>query len=472
MIELKNVSFQYNGSHHGVKSVNLTVKEGECVVLTGKSGCGKTTVTRLVNGLAPKYYTGMKSGSVYIGGKDIESMPSYDVGKVVGSIFQDPQRQFFSSELEGEIAFACENYGFSKQEIRKRTDDAIHKMGLENIGNVSLDLLSSGEKQRAAVASVYALYPCVFVFDEPTSNLDKEGIVHMKKILAELKAMGYTLLIAEHRISWIGNLADRYVYMQDGEIQKQYSASEFAAIGRDDRISKGLRCTSELSFREMPSPSHTRSIVMQTEKISLKKNKKQILKDVDIFVNERSITAITGGNGIGKTSLALILSGLQKPGEGNIYIRGKKTGHRMLRNRIYYCSNDTGTQFFTESVSEELLLGLERSAENLEKARELLKFMNLYDYKDSHPASLSGGQKQRLAVCCALLSLKDILILDEPTSGLDAENMFLIAKALKNAVKRGKTILVITHDDEFMAACCEYQLNMNKIPTKSKECES
>lgn len=241
MIELDNVSFQYSESRHGVKKINLKIKTGECIVLTGKSGCGKTTVIRLINGLAPRYYKGTKTGDIYISGKNIETMPSYDIGRIVGSIFQDPKRQFFSSELEGEIAFGCENYGFSQLDIRKRTEDAIYKMGLENIGRISLDLLSSGEKQRTAVASVYAMQPRIFVFDEPTANLDKDGIVQMKNILMELKESGYTLLIAEHRISWIGALADRYLYMEDGQIRKQYSASELSAISDSERISKGLR---------------------------------------------------------------------------------------------------------------------------------------------------------------------------------------------------------------------------------------
>ena len=301
------------------------------------------------------------------------------------------------------------------------------------------------------------------MFDEPTANLDKDGIVQMKNILMELKESGYTLLIAEHRISWIGALADRYLYMEDGQIRKQYSASELSAISDSERISKGLRYTVDTAFPKMPAPSRTNPIAVKAERIFLIKNKKQILENVDLVVNEKSITAITGDNGIGKTTLALILSGLQKIRKGSVYINGEKTGYRKLRNTIYYCSNDTGTQFFTESVSKELLLGLEFNTTNLEMARNLLRNMQLYDYKDSHPASLSGGQKQRLAVCCALLSGKNILILDEPTGGLDAENMLLIAKALKNAKNRGKTILLITHDDEFMNACCEYRLNMDKV---------
>lgn len=462
MIDLKNVSFRYADSDHGVMNINLAIKAGECVVLTGKSGCGKTTITRLVNGLAPKYYKGTKTGSIRIAGKDIEIMPSYDIGRVVGSIFQDPQRQFFSSELEGEIAFGCENYGFSKFDIQKRTKDAIHKMRLENIGKISLDLLSSGEKQRAAVASVYAMHPPVFVFDEPTANLDKNGIIQMKNILVELKKARYTLLIAEHRLSWTEELADRYLYMENGRIQREYSSSELSTMNNFERISKGLRCITDIPFTKQIAPPRTDNIAIQGEMISLKKNKKQILKNVDIFANKKTITAITGSNGAGKTSLALILSGLEKLTEGNVYLHGEKAGHRTLRNHVYYCSNDTGTQFFTESVSKELLLGAKYDVENLENAKNLLKNMRLYDYKDSHPASLSGGQKQRLAVCCALLSSKNILILDEPTSGLDAENMLLIAKVLKKAAEKEKTILVITHDEEFMHACCEYRINIDQ----------
>ena len=200
MIEIKNVSFSYNESEYGVNSINLSVSNGECVVLTGESGCGKTTITRLINGLAPTYYSGEMTGFVYIDKKNINELPLYEIGKIVGSIFQDPRRQFFSSELVGEVAFASENYGFSHKEIVSRTDAAINKMQLEHLRNMPVDVISSGEKQRTAVASVYALHPRVFVFDEPTANLDLKGIAELKNVLSELKLSGCTLIIAEHRL--------------------------------------------------------------------------------------------------------------------------------------------------------------------------------------------------------------------------------------------------------------------------------
>ncbi len=459
MIVLKDISFKYTESDCGVKNINLSVANGECIVLTGESGCGKTTITRLINGLAPNYYTGEKTGRVYIDDKDISELKLYEIGKLVGSIFQDPRRQFFSSDLAGEVAFGCENYGFSREMIVNRTDDAIDKMKLNHLLNTPLDVLSGGEKQRTAIASVYALKPRVFVFDEPTANLDSEGIYQLGKTVSELKASGHTLIISEHRLDWLSEIADRYIMISNGEIKGEYSASEFHKMGEKEKISLGLSRGVKVSAKNSPNPNI--SIAINADKISFRVNRKQIWDKLDIFINERSITAITGRNGIGKTTLALALSGLSRIVKGSIYVKKKKASLSSLRKTVYYCSNDTGTQFFTNSISEELLLNLNCSPEKLNEAREFLKRMGLYDYKDSHPQAMSGGQKQRLAVACALISDKDIIILDEPTSGLDGKNMRLIAEELKNAVKKGKTLLVITHDEEFISECCDYRLNLH-----------
>ncbi|WP_330694087.1 ABC transporter ATP-binding protein [Enterocloster bolteae] len=175
MIEFKNVSFQYEGSEQQIWNVNLSIAQGECVVLTGVSGCGKTTLTRLMNGLAPSYFKGSISGSICIDDRDITGMTAWEIGTIVGSVFQNPKSQFFSSELVGEVAFGCENHGFSREAIQERTDKSIETFSLSLIRKRPLDVLSSGEKQRVAIASVYAMRPKVFVCDEPTANLDLGG---------------------------------------------------------------------------------------------------------------------------------------------------------------------------------------------------------------------------------------------------------------------------------------------------------
>ncbi len=223
MIELTHASFQYENSDRGVQGISLSVKSGECVVLTGLSGCGKTTVTRLVNGLAPSYYPGVFSGSVRIDGKDISALSTWEIGRLVGSVFQDPKSQFFSSELAGEVAFPCENYGLSAREIRERTDAAIEALKLSHLKDRAVDILSSGEKQRAAIASVYAMKPKVFVCDEPTANLDAAGTRQLTQTLRQLKEQGFTLLLAEHRIDWLMGIADRFLYLRDGRIAAEYT---------------------------------------------------------------------------------------------------------------------------------------------------------------------------------------------------------------------------------------------------------
>ena len=463
MIELIRASFQYENSDRGVRDISLSVKSGECVVLTGLSGCGKTTVTRLVNGLAPSYYPGVFSGSVRIDGKDISRLSTWEIGRLVGSVFQDPKSQFFSSELAGEVAFPCENYGLSAREIRERTDAAIEALKLSRLKDRAVDALSSGEKQRAAIASVYAMKPKVFVCDEPTANLDAAGTRQLAQTLRQLKEQGFTLLIAEHRIDWLMGIADRFLYLRDGRIAAEYAPRDLLLLPEADILGMGLRSPHEEKCLPAPSVSESPA-VLKTAGLSKRIRKEVIFEDILLSVPEGSVTAITGQNGAGKTTLAQILCGLARQTRGHILIDGKKARAAVRRRDIYYCGNDTSTQFFTASVAEELLLNTELTEESKSRARNLLKEFGLYEYRDAHPSALSGGQKQRLAIACAIFSGRRILILDEPTSGLDGRNMRLIAEKLKSEARRGRTILVITHDKELIESCCDNIVEVAAYP--------
>lgn len=469
MIRMKDVSFRYLNSTEGVSGIDLMVNEGECVVFTGPSGGGKTTLTRLLNALAPSYYTGTLTGTISINGKSLTQMPQYTVARQIGSVFQDPKSQFFSSELAGEAAFACENYGFSAEEIRDRTDDAIVSFGLNGFRSRNLDVLSSGEKQRVAIASVYALRPDIYVCDEPTSNLDKTGSEQLAAVFKQLKAEGHTIIIAEHRLSWLHGIADRFIYVRDGRVLWERNTAEMEQLSPEERERYGLREITEKGDRNILIPTrHTDQFpALCVKSLSCRRKKTKIFRDINFSAPAGQITAITGHNGIGKTSLALVLSGLWKEESGQVVVDGRELSARERRKQTWFSSNDTGTQFFTNSVSEEVLLNMKHSEEHLEKARSLLKRLGLYRYKDVHPASLSGGQKQRLAIACGILSDRTILIFDEPTSGLDGGNMKIIADVLREAADQKKVVLVITHDDELICRC-DSEISIDDCANKRK----
>ena len=316
------------------------------------------------------------------------------------------------------------------------------------------------------LASGYAMMcrmkPKVFVCDEPTANLDAAGTRQLAQTLRQLKEQGFTLLIAEHRIDWLMGIADRFLYLRDGRIAAEYTPEDLLLLPEADILGMGLRSSHEGKCLPAPSVLDESPAVLKTAGLSKRISKEVIFEDVSLSFPEGKVTAITGQNGAGKTTLAQILCGLAKQTRGHILIDGKKARAAVRRREIYYCGNDTSTQFFTASVAEELLLNTRLTEESKSRARNLLNELGLYEYRDAHPSILSGGQKQRLAIACAIFSGRRILILDEPTSGLDGQNMRLIAERLKSEARSGRTILVITHDRELIESCCDNVVEVEK----------
>lgn len=477
MISLEDASFSYADGTAGVSGIDLRVRPGECVVLTGPSGGGKTTLIRLLNGLAPGCYPGALSGSVSLCGRAAVSFAAWEVGRMVGSVFQDPASQFFSADLAGEVAFACENYGFASEEVRARTDASIRTFDLDSLRTRPLDALSSGEKQRVAVASVYALRPGAYVCDEPTANLDEEGVFQLAAVLMRLKKEGAALVVAEHRLSWLEGLADRFLYVRGGRVLWEKTPDELGDMAEDERVRWGLRAlrpeprrelappagarapdqsTSLGVHAELAPPAGARAPAIEARGLHVRRAGASILEGVSLAFWHGHVAALVGRNGAGKSSLAMVLSGVRRESGGDVLINGTRMGPRARRERVWYGANDTGTQFFTDSVEEEVLLGVPRTAETLQRARALLKRLGLYDRRESHPATLSGGQKQRLSIACGFMSGREVLVFDEPTSGLDGENMRIVASAFRQAAADGKAVLVITHDTELVNLCCSH----------------
>ena len=229
MIKIDHISFSYgeeNENTGGVRDIDLNIEDGQFVVLCGESGCGKTTVTRLINGLIPHYYEGKMTGEVWVNGAKVSEQPLYDTAAVVGSVFQNPRSQFFNVDTTSEITFGCENLGQPEKDIRERLAKTVRDFRLEKLMDRNIFHLSGGEKQKIACAGVSIMEPDVLVMDEPSSNLDAASILDLRKILAFWKSQGKTIIVSEHRLYYLRGLADRFIYLADGQVSHDYSAAE------------------------------------------------------------------------------------------------------------------------------------------------------------------------------------------------------------------------------------------------------
>ncbi|HIT51253.1 MAG TPA: ATP-binding cassette domain-containing protein, partial [Candidatus Aveggerthella excrementigallinarum] len=256
---MDDVSFFYAGerSGAGVAGISLSLCAGELALLCGRSGCGKTTVTRLANGLAPHFYEGTAAGSVRVCGLDVARAELWETARLVGSVFQNPKSQFYNVDVRGEVAFGCENLGFDPADIERRVDDAVRAFDLAPLLDASIFSLSGGQKQRVACAGATATSPRLIVLDEPSSNLDFETIARLRAAIVRWKESGAAVLVAEHRIHYLDDLADQVIYLDEGRIAHRWSGKEFARLDDAERVRLGLRARSvadALRFPERKKP--------------------------------------------------------------------------------------------------------------------------------------------------------------------------------------------------------------------------
>ena len=454
MIKIDHISFSYgeeNENTGGVRDIDLNIEDGQFVVLCGESGCGKTTITRLINGLIPHYYEGQMAGEVWVNGEKVSEQPLYDTAAVVGSVFQNPRSQFFNVDTTSEITFGCENLGQPEKDIRERFAKTVRDFRLEKLMDRNIFHLSGGEKQKIACAGVSILEPDVLVMDEPSSNLDAASILDLRKILAFWKSQGKTIIVSEHRLYYLRGLADRFIYLAEGQVSRDYSAAEFEQLTEQQRSNMGLRT---FALERLLPP-----VLPQQEKTALAlhnfrfayKNEPETLHIMDCEIPTNRIVGIIGNNGAGKSTFSRCFCGLEKRC-GEIVWNGRKYRPKDRLSTCYMVMQEVNHQLFTESVLDEVLISMEE--ENQERAEEILNRLDLLAFKDRHPMSLSGGQKQRVAIASAIASKRSILFFDEPTSGLDYKHMKEVANVLRQVRDTGITVYVITHDLELILDCC------------------
>lgn len=473
MVEISNVNFQYENAEQGaLHDVSLQIKPGECVLLCGESGCGKTTITRLINGLIPHFYEGNLSGEVKVAGLSVKEEELYTIAGKVGSVFQNPRSQFFCLDTTSELAFGCENMGLPVEEIEKRMAGVTEALKLQKLLARNIFELSGGEKQRIACASVSAMLPEVFVLDEPTSNLDMDAIEELKHTLQLWKAQGKTIVIAEHRLYWLKEVCDRVICLKEGRIVFDIPMKEFAAFSEEKMHEFGLRGMTmqrlKLPEKVGETPGSVPSRQAETESTASLKllnyrlsfDKKEVLHMADEEIPTGSIIAVTGHNGAGKSTFLRCLCGLEKKFKGRTLYRGKELDRKKMLKECYMVMQDVNHQLFCETVSDEIRLGMVEKRE--EDVQKVLEKLDLSQVAERHPMSLSGGQKQRVAIASSILADKSILIFDEPTSGLDYKHMEQTAALFRELKDENRTLFIITHDPELIVRCCTHILHLEQ----------
>ncbi|MBC6714214.1 energy-coupling factor ABC transporter ATP-binding protein [Treponema sp. Marseille-Q3903] len=456
MLSLKDISYKTRTGLLILDNINLEIKKGEFVVITGKSGSGKSTLGSVINGLISHYYDGVLTGEAYLNGKDIRTMELSQIGKKVGTVFQDPRSQFFMLDPFNEVAFGLCNMRLNKDEIKQRVTNSLRIFGIENLKEKSIFKLSSGEKQKVAIASCYAMDPDVYLFDEPTANLDIQSIFDLKDILRELKNNGKTIIVLEHRLFYLTELLDRIIVLNDGKIEGEYSSQSLIDIQRKHRDIR------RLYLNDLKVVNHNEQKIMKTPILEVKNlsyfhSKKEntgILKDISITAFGNEIIGIIGENGVGKTTFAGICAGLLKETSGTVFIQGKKYVYKKRLGKVYFVMQDSDFQLFAESVNKELSIGKSGAMLTDEEKAAILSRFEILDFKNRHPMTLSRGQKQRLTIATAVSSESNVIFFDEPTSGLDKNSMDLVSNSILEISDTNKTLFIISHDYEFLLSVC------------------
>ncbi|MBB3458154.1 energy-coupling factor transport system ATP-binding protein [Rhizobium sp. BK313] len=508
LVDLSGITYTYEGEAQPVlHNVDLTVGEGEFVLILGPSGCGKSTLLHLLNGSVPHLLGGTLQGSATICGKSVANTKVASFATDVGMVFQDPDAQIINTRVRDEVCFGLENLCRPTPEILVEQSRALEFVGLADFGDRSIFELSGGQKQRVSIAAVLAARPRLLVLDEPTANLDPAGMAEVFSVLARLnREHGTTIIMVEHRVDELADKVSRVVMMDrgtivfDGAPRAAFSSrrvvhseeagvvptaswfpqvAEFAmalsqAAGRplaSDQVPLSVGEAVALCDIMQPTQSlDPRSASVAAEPLGLPllsirslrfcyDRKNPILKNVNLALENNRIVALLGRNGSGKTTLARMLVGINDAPVGTIDLNGRdiaKLGAREIAAEVGYVFQNPDHQFVTDQVDEEVAYGLRvrgfADSEVERRVEDVLSIVDLARYRHRSPFSLSLGERRRLSVATMMVLEPRLLVLDEPTIGQDHERAQQLMGLMTRLRERyGTTILMITHDVRLVA---------------------
>lgn len=484
ILQIENLNFRYSGAErNAVDGVSFSVHSGEFMVVCGVSGCGKTTLLRLLKPeLAP---AGKLDGRiVYCGG---ERTPAQ-----IGYVLQNPDNQIVTDKVWHELAFGLENLGLPTEVIRRRVGEMANYFGIQDWFRKKTDELSGGQKQLLNLAAVMVMQPRVLILDEPTSQLDpiaaSDFIATLQKLNREL---GLTILLVEHRLEEVFPIADRVLLMDSGRVLVCDAPEKIgdalpdghpmrAALPSAVRIFRSVQVADRcpLTVREgrdflerhfgdhrgtLPEPAyrHGENVAVELKNVWFRyeKDLPDVLRGTSVQVYAGEIYAVLGGNGTGKTTMLQVIAGVCKAYRGKVLIAGKQIrdygGNSLYRGVLALLPQNPQTVFIRDTVRADLTEMLEvhgvPKAEREKKIMDVAEKLSITSLLDRNPFDLSGGEGQKCALAKVLLTNPGILLLDEPTKGIDAGGKLVLKDILERLKADGMTVLLVTHDVEFAA---------------------
>lgn len=490
ILNIENLSFCYPASSSkALNEISLSVNEGDFIVLCGKTGCGKTTLLRMIKRELSPY--GERSGKVSFKGKDILNMPREKSASEIGFVLQKPEQQIVTDKVWHELAFGLESLGMKSEAIRLRCGEMANYFGIHGWINSSTDKLSGGQKQLLNLASVMAMSPSLLLLDEPTSQLDPIAAADFISTLKKLnRELGLTIIMSEHRLEEVFPAADKVIVMSDGEIL-MYDKPEAVAeklIGNDLAVglpsaariyhgldinttcpltvNQGRRFLNENFFDEPDEAEtvtyeHSDKAVVTLSDVWFRyeKNSEDVVKGLSLEIYSGEFYCILGSNGVGKSTVLNICAGLSRQYSGNVRIMGKKLSlyknNQLYDNCVAMLPQNPDTVFSLETVRDELndvCKSMNCDNEEAQKQiNDICVVTGITQLLDRHPYDLSGGEQQKAAIAKILLRKPTILLLDEPTKCLDAASKRSLSLLLKELKEDGVTIIAVSHDVEFAA---------------------
>ena len=478
-IKIKNLIFSYpNSEKTALNDINLTINQGEFVTICGKSGCGKSTLLRHLKPILTPH--GKTSGEIYFNGKSIYDLSDREQAENIGFVMQNPDNQIVTDKVWHELVFGLESLGINSAEIRSKVAEMASFFGIQNWFYENVANLSGGQKQILNLASVMIMNPTLLLLDEPSSQLDPISAHDFFTMLERINTeLGVTIILSEHNLSEVFPLSDKVVVMENGKITAEntpYKIGEelkqnsmFAALPTPTKIYYSLgnnsgncpitirdghkwlekqQINEHFEFKSEKNRINTEPILeLKDVWFRYEKNSDDILKGLSFKVHENEFYAIVGGNGVGKSTALSVISKINKPYRGKVFINDD--------TKVAVMPQNPQSLFLKKSVLEELydaVFDVEKEKRKNE-IEYVIKLCELDNLLENHPYDLSGGEQQRVALAKMLLRKPDLLVLDEPTKGLDACFKRKLATILKSLQKNGMTVLMVTHDIEF---CAEY----------------